>query len=90
MKNGTLRARDFPVYFSSRCLNTENFVNAVNREIFALRYRSQLDESLREKHELFKKQYDDRINSRLIGSFRSFRFLGEDIRIKKTIMQNKK
>ena len=40
--------------------------------------------------ELFKKQYDDRINSRLIGSFRSFRFLGEDIRIKKTIMQNKK
>ena len=40
--------------------------------------------------ELFKKQYDDRINSRLIGSFRSFRFVGEDIRIKKTIMQNKK
>ncbi len=40
--------------------------------------------------ELFKKQYDDRINSRLIGSFRSFRFHGEDIRIKKTIMQNKK
>ena len=40
--------------------------------------------------ELFKKQYDDRINSRLIGSFRSFRFHGDDIRIKKTIMQNKK
>lgn len=38
----------------------------------------------------FKKQYDDRINSRLIGSFRSFRFFGEDIRIKKTVLQNKK
>ncbi len=59
MKNGTLRARDFPVYFSSRCLNTENFVNAVNREIFALRYRHQLDEALRENRELFKKQYSD-------------------------------
>lgn len=40
--------------------------------------------------ELFKKQYDDRINSRLIGNFRTFRFFGDDIRIKKTIMQNKK
>ncbi len=58
-KNGSLRARDFPVYFSSRCLNTENFVNAVNREIFALRYRYQLDETLRESRELFKKQYSD-------------------------------
>lgn len=40
--------------------------------------------------ELFKKQYDDRINSRLIGSFRSFKFHGEDIRIKKTIKNNNK
>ena len=39
---------------------------------------------------LFKKQYDNRITSRLIGSFRSLGFAGEDIRIKKTIMQNKK
>lgn len=40
--------------------------------------------------EQFKKQYDDRINSRLIGSFRTFPFFGEDIRIKKTVLQNKK
>ncbi len=35
-----------------------------------------LDES-----ELFLKFYDDRITSRLVGSFRTFRFVGEDIRI---------
>lgn len=33
--------------------------------------------------QLFKKTYDDRITSRLIGSFRSFRFEGSDIRIQK-------
>lgn len=40
--------------------------------------------------ELFKKQYDDRINSRLIGNFRSFKFAGEDIRIKNAVTQAKK
>lgn len=39
--------------------------------------------------ELFKKQYDDRINSRLIGNFRTFKFMGEDIRIKKVVQQKK-
>ena len=33
---------------------------------------------------LLKQHYDDRITSRLIGNFRSFRFFGEDIRLKKT------
>ncbi len=58
-KNGTLTARDFPVYFSSRCLNTENFVNSVNREIFAMRYQSRFDEKQRECHRILKKQYSD-------------------------------
>ena len=40
--------------------------------------------------DLFKKQYDDRINSRLIGNFRSFKFAGEDIRIKNAVAQAKK
>lgn len=40
--------------------------------------------------ELFKKQYDDRINSRLIGNFRSFKFAGEDIRIKNAVSNSKK
>ena len=31
---------------------------------------------------LLKKQYDDRINSRIVGNFRTFKFEGEDIRIK--------
>ncbi len=31
----------------------------------------------------FQKQYDDRINSRLIGNFRTFKFYGDDIRLKK-------
>ncbi len=59
VKNGTLTARDFPIYFSSRCLNTENFVNSVNREIFAMRYRYKSGEKLIERRELLKKQYND-------------------------------
>ena len=34
---------------------------------------------------LLQKQYDDRILSRLIGNFRTFKFFGEDIRIKRAI-----
>ena len=34
---------------------------------------------------LFKKQYDDRIISRLIGNFRTFKFFGEDIRIRRAV-----
>lgn len=58
-KNGALTARDFPVYFSSRCLNTENFVNSVNREIFAIRYRSKAYEEQSEYRKLIKRQYSD-------------------------------
>ena len=36
----------------------------------------------------FQKQYDDRTVSRLVGSFRSFKFTGEDVRIQK-VKQNK-
>lgn len=35
--------------------------------------------------ELFRKQYDDRIISRLIGNFRTFKFFGDDIRIKRAV-----
>ena len=59
VKNGALTARDFPVYFSSRCLNTESFVNSVNREIFAMRYRYKSDEKLIERRELLRRQYND-------------------------------
>lgn len=38
----------------------------------------------------FKEQYDDRINSRLIGNFRTFNFYGEDIRLKKAKENNAK
>ena len=58
-KNGALSARDFPVYFSSRCVNTENFVNSVNREIFAMRYRDKSYEKLVEQSELLRRQYSD-------------------------------
>ena len=58
-KNGALTARDFPVYFSSRCLNTENFVNSVNREIFAMRYQSKFNEEQTEYRKLLKRQYSD-------------------------------
>lgn len=36
-----------------------------------------------------KKQYDDRIISRLVGSFRSFRFVGSDVRIQKVTRRKK-
>lgn len=61
--------------------------NLINTRIIsgkAMIISTNLDDS-----ELFKKQYDDRINSRLIGNFRTFKFFGEDIRIKKAIMQNR-
>lgn len=58
-KNGTLSAKDFPIHFSSRCLHIENFVNTVNREIFAMRYRNQFDGRLRESHDLITRQYSD-------------------------------
>lgn len=57
--------------------------NLLNTRIItgkAMIINTNLDDS-----ELFKKNYDDRINSRLIGSFRTFKFFGEDIRIKKAI-----
>ncbi len=58
-KNGTLSAKDFPIHFSSRCLHIENFVNSVNREIFAMRYRNQFDGRLRESQDLITRQYSD-------------------------------
>lgn len=61
--------------------------NLINTRIIsgkAMIISTNLDDS-----ELFKKQYDDRINSRLIGNFRTFKFTGEDIRIKKAILQNR-
>ena len=61
--------------------------NLINTRIIsgkAMIISTNLDDS-----ELFKKQYDDRINSRLIGNFRTFKFIGEDIRIKKAISQNR-
>ncbi len=59
IKNGVLTARDFPVYFSSRCLSTENFVNSVNREIFAMRYQNKFTEEQNECRKLLKRQYSD-------------------------------
>lgn len=59
MKNGALTTRDFPLYFSSRCINIESFVNSVNREIFAMRYHSQLSHELSENRDLFGKQFSD-------------------------------
>ena len=56
-KNGTLRAKDFPMYFSSRCLHIEDFINSINREIFSIRYRRIYNGKLRESHELLTKQY---------------------------------
>ena len=58
-KNGTLRAKDFPMYFSSRCLHIEDFINSINREIFSIRYRRLYDGKLRESHELLTKQYSE-------------------------------
>ena len=56
-QNGTLRAKDFPMYFASRCLHIEDFINLINREIFSIRYRKLYDGKLRESHELLIKQY---------------------------------
>ncbi len=56
-KNGTLRSKDFPMYFSSRCLHIEDFINSINREIFSIRYRRLYEGKLRESHELLTKQY---------------------------------
>lgn len=58
-KNGTLSVKDFPMFFSSRCLHIEDFVNNVNREIFASRYREHFDTKLRESRELLTKQYSE-------------------------------
>ncbi len=58
-KNGVLCASDFPLYFSSRCINIESFINSVNREIFAMRYRAQSYSHLCESRELLSKQYSD-------------------------------
>ncbi|MBQ5777905.1 MAG: SpoIIE family protein phosphatase, partial [Oscillospiraceae bacterium] len=59
LTNGELRVRDFPIHFSSRCMNTETLVNSVNREIFAMRYKGKFDEKLRESRELMTKQFSD-------------------------------
>lgn len=56
-KNGTLRTKDFPMYFSSRCLHIEDFTGLINREIFSIRYHKLYDGRLRESHELLTKQY---------------------------------
>lgn len=61
-ENGALSAKDFPIHFSSRCLHIESFINTVNREIFAMRYRNQFNGRLRESHELLTKQYADAAN----------------------------
>ena len=58
-ENGVLSSKDFPVHFSSRCIHIENFVNAVNREVFSIRYRNQFEGRLRESHALLTKQYAD-------------------------------
>ncbi len=62
---------------------TSVLYNLLNSRIIAelpMIINTNLDES-----DLFKKQYDDRIISRLIGNFRTFRFSGRDIRIQKTM-----
>ena len=56
-QNGFLAAGDFPFHFASRCLHIEDFVNSVNREIFAARYRNQLDAKIQESSELLTRQY---------------------------------
>ncbi len=59
LSNGRLSSSDFPSYFSSRCIHIENFVNSVNREVYAMKYRGQFSEKLRENRELISRQYTD-------------------------------
>lgn len=61
-KKGVITARDFPIYFSSRCLQIEKFVANINREIASERYRQDFSKKLTESRNLIKKQYSDAAN----------------------------
>ena len=61
-KKGMITARDFPIYFSSRCLQIEKFVANINREIASERYRRDFSKKLTESRNLIKKQYSDVAN----------------------------
>ncbi len=58
-QKGVITARDFPIYFSSRCLQIEKFVANINREIASERYRQDFSKKLSESRNLIKKQYSD-------------------------------
>lgn len=48
---------DFPVYFSSRCLNFTTFLESVNSELTALLYRRQYNSRIRESRTAVCRQY---------------------------------
>ncbi len=57
LRRGSVDASDFPVYFSSRCLNFQRFVSTANAELMALLYRRQYKNRLRESRVQVCRQY---------------------------------
>ena len=56
---GELKAADFPVHFSARCLQIEAFVGAINREWIAQQCRKQYQARLQQQQRLVCRQYED-------------------------------
>jgi len=57
LDRGRGEAGDFPKYFSDRCLHFPAFLEAVNEELTALRYRRQYNSRIRESRAAVCRQY---------------------------------
>ena len=57
VERGRAEARDFPLYFTSRCVKMPGFLEAVNEELTALFYRRQYQARIRDSREAVCRQY---------------------------------
>ena len=57
LDRGRGEARDFPDYFSSRCVRFPDFLGAVNEELTALLYRRQYSSRIRDSRQAVCRQY---------------------------------
>lgn len=56
-ERGSLEASDLPIHFTSRCIHLNEFINEVNRELIAFRYRRQFKSRIAESRKVICKQY---------------------------------
>jgi len=66
LERGRGEGQDFPIYFSSRCIDFSNFLTAVNEEVAALLYRRQCRARIRESRQAVCGQYG--ALSRVLGA----------------------